>query len=70
MPILLDGCDLTGAELSGATLTSGRLAGGRIDGLKGALALKGISIDRELMIPVALAIMQALEISIDDDPAG
>jgi uncharacterized protein YjbI with pentapeptide repeats len=61
-------CDLTAAQLSKTTLTGSRLQRSVIDGLKGADALRGVTISSDEIIPAALALFGAFEMTIDDEP--
>ncbi len=64
-------CDLSGADLSQADLHGARLQGSKLDDIKGSKALAGVVIDSAQIVSVALAVMRALDILIDDeiDPA-
>jgi uncharacterized protein YjbI with pentapeptide repeats len=59
-------CDLTGAELSQATLTGARFLRSRLADLRGATALAGAVIDSGQIVPLALGLFAALEITVED----
>lgn len=59
-------CTLTGAELSQANLTGARLHGSTFGSLRGAAALRGTTISSAQVTPVALQVLAALAITIDD----
>jgi uncharacterized protein YjbI with pentapeptide repeats len=59
--------DLAGAELSQATLTGARLHGSTFESLRGAAALSGTTIGSAQVLPVALAVLGVLAITIDDE---
>lgn len=63
----LRSCDLTGVELSSAHLRGTHLQGSTLVGLRGADALRGVVIDPAQVHQVALGILAALEIVVDDD---
>jgi hypothetical protein len=54
-------------RLSGATLAGARLTRCRLDDVTGVLALRGVVIDTDSQIPVALALLAAFDITVDDD---
>jgi uncharacterized protein YjbI with pentapeptide repeats len=60
-------CDLSGAELSKAELRGARLQGSKLDDIKGSRSLEGVVIDSSQIVSVALGIMHALDILIDDE---
>ena len=60
-------CDLTGVHFSKSTLTGSHLAHSTVDRLEGADALRGASITSDLIVPVAMALLGAMAITIDDD---
>ncbi len=63
----ITGCDLTGVELSAARLPGARLQGSTLDGVRGAEALRGVVIDSAQVHPLALRVLAALDIEIDDE---
>lgn len=65
--VTLYDCDLSGAEFSKVKLRSGRLHGSQVDGLKGAHYLSGVTISTGQVLPLALQVLSALSISVDDD---
>ena len=64
--ILLSGCDLRGAVMHKARLAGTRLRRCRLEGLKGATALAGAEVDAEAVLPLGLALMAELSITISD----
>lgn len=65
--IHLFGCDLSWAELSKASLAGARLHGSRLEGAKGVENLRGAVIGSDQMVPVALSLLTAIGITVDDD---
>ena len=63
------GCDLSGVQLSKADLGGSRLNGSTLDRLRGADALRGVTISSDQIIPAALAVFATLNIDIDDGVA-
>jgi uncharacterized protein YjbI with pentapeptide repeats len=63
----LHDCDLSGADLAGADLTGARLHGSTLAGVKHGERLRGAVIDGGQLMPVALALFDALGIVVDDD---
>jgi uncharacterized protein YjbI with pentapeptide repeats len=71
-------CDLTGGDVSRARTHHGRFVRSTIDGLLGAEALAGSTVDAAQVVPLALALCASLGIAIGDpdtdvdgaDPAG
>lgn len=65
-------CDLRGAELSKAQLRGARLQGSKLDDIKGGRSLEGVVIDSSQIVTLALGIMGALDILVDDEiePGG
>ena len=59
--------DLTGAELSQASLNQARLHGSTLDELRGVPALRGITISSTQLVPLALQLLQVLDIKVDDE---
>ena len=59
--------DLTGAELSQASLNQARLHGSTLDELRGVAALRGITISSAQLVPLALQLLQVLDIKVDDE---
>ncbi|MCL2395438.1 MAG: pentapeptide repeat-containing protein, partial [Acidimicrobiaceae bacterium] len=60
-------CDLSGADLSKSDLRGSRLHGSILDRLHGGEALRGVTIGSEQIVPAALAVFAALNISVGDD---
>lgn len=61
-------CDLTELDVSASEMERVSLHGSTIDRLKGADALRGITIDSDQLVPLALPILAAKQIRVDDDP--
>jgi uncharacterized protein YjbI with pentapeptide repeats len=60
-------CDLTNAEFSKASIPDTRFHGSTLLDLKGAEYLTGAIIESSQVLPVALAVLAALRIGIDDE---
>jgi uncharacterized protein YjbI with pentapeptide repeats len=60
-------CDLTNAEFTKATIPDVRFHGSTLLDLKGAEYLTGAIIESSQVLPVALAVLAALRIRIDDE---
>jgi uncharacterized protein YjbI with pentapeptide repeats len=60
-------CDLTGSEFSKARLQDARFHGSNLTDLKGGQYLGGSTIESGQVLPVALGVLSALDIRIDDD---
>jgi uncharacterized protein YjbI with pentapeptide repeats len=60
-------CDLTGAEFSKATTAGVRLHGSTLRDLKGGQYLGGAVIESSQVLSLALGVLAALQIGIDDD---
>jgi uncharacterized protein YjbI with pentapeptide repeats len=60
-------CDLTGSEFSQANLDEVRFHGSNLEGLKGSQYLGGSTIGTGQVLPVALGVLAALNIRIEDD---
>lgn len=60
-------CDLSGADLSKSYLRGSRLHGSVLDRIRGGDALRGVRIGEDQIIPTALAVFAALNISIEGD---
>lgn len=60
-------CDLTNAEFTKASIPDVRFHGSTLLDLKGAEYLTGAIIESSQVLPVALAVLAALRISIDDE---
>jgi uncharacterized protein YjbI with pentapeptide repeats len=58
------GCDLTGAELSNCDMAGTRLLGSTLDRLKGAGSLRGVSISGDQIVPVAMSVFGAMDITV------
>lgn len=63
----LTSCDLSTAELSQAKLECVTFRSCQLDDLRGALALRGATIDIGSIVPVALSLFAAVDITIADD---
>jgi hypothetical protein len=61
-------CDLTEVDLSQSRFDQVSLHGSTVDRLKGADALRRCTIGSDQIIPLALPILAAREIKVDDDP--
>lgn len=60
-------CDLGDAKFSKARIAGARLQGSKLDTIHGADSLRGVVIDSSQIIPLALRVFGALEITIDDE---
>lgn len=60
-------CDLTASEFSKSKLAGVRLHGSNLEGLKGAMHLRNAIIDSTQVLPLALGVLAALDIEINDD---
>jgi hypothetical protein len=54
-------------ELSKSTLAGTRLQRSNLEGIRGAEALRGVTIGSDQIIPTALAVFVALDIGVSDD---
>lgn len=63
-----DGCDMTGADITKADLAGAIFHHSSLVGLKGWAALAGAVIDTPQIMLVALGLLTALAITVDDDP--
>jgi uncharacterized protein YjbI with pentapeptide repeats len=63
-------CDLTGAEFSKASAPGLRLHGSTLYDVKGSDALSGAVIESSQVLAVALGVLSALRIEVDDDREG
>lgn len=61
-------CDLTGVQISKSSLGGSRLQHSTLAGLKGADALRGVTISSDGILPAALAIFGAMGMSVADEP--
>ncbi|HUS62072.1 MAG TPA: pentapeptide repeat-containing protein [Acidimicrobiales bacterium] len=61
------GCDLSSAQLSKASLAGARLHGSRLESVKSVESLKGAVIGSDQMVPVALALLAAVGITVEDE---
>ena len=69
--VQLVGCDLSDADITRVALTEVRIEQCRLDGLRGARALAGASLDSTHLVPLALAVFADLGIAVDaGDPDG
>jgi uncharacterized protein YjbI with pentapeptide repeats len=60
-------CDLTGAEFSKATASGVRFHGSILHDLKGGQYLRGAVIESSQVLSLALGVLAALQIGVDDD---
>jgi uncharacterized protein YjbI with pentapeptide repeats len=60
-------CDLTGAQFSQADLSGARMHGSRLDDVGGAQYLKGVTISSAQILPMALQLLPALGLIVDDE---
>lgn len=67
--VAFDACDLRHADFSQATAADTDLRGSTLDGIRGVVALKGVTIDSMQVLPFALSALTELGITIDDEPA-
>lgn len=65
--VVIADCDLTGADVSQARLPGVRLAGSTVDGLRGAASLRDAVIDADQVLPLGVALLAALGVTIEDD---
>jgi uncharacterized protein YjbI with pentapeptide repeats len=61
-------CDLTEVDVTGSELEAVSLHGSTVDRLKGAASLRGLTIGSDQLVPLALPILAAQGIVVDDDP--
>jgi uncharacterized protein YjbI with pentapeptide repeats len=61
-------CDLTGVDVSESDFEAVSIHGSTVDRLKGAASLHGLSIGSDQLVPLALPILAAQRIRVDDDP--
>jgi uncharacterized protein YjbI with pentapeptide repeats len=64
------GCELTGANFQDSRLTGMRLHGSTLDDIRGALSLRGARIGSDQLVPLGVAMLDALEIRVTDGPAS
>jgi uncharacterized protein YjbI with pentapeptide repeats len=60
-------CDLTEVDVSASEFEQVSLHGSTVDRLKGAEALQRVTIGSEQLVPLALPILKAREITVDDE---
>lgn len=60
------GCDLTGADVSFSDLRGASLLGSVLEGLKGAVHLRGVTIDLTQVLDLSAGLFHALDITVDD----
>jgi uncharacterized protein YjbI with pentapeptide repeats len=60
-------CDLTASEFSKSELAGVRLHGSNLEGLKGVMQLRTAIIDSTQVLPLALGLLAALGIEVNDD---
>lgn len=63
----LSSCNLTGAELSKATLAGSRLSNSTLDRVSGVETLRGVIISTDMLLPTALAVFGAMDITVNDE---
>lgn len=63
----LSSCNLTGAELSKATLAGSHLSNSTLDRVGGVEALRGVIISSDMILPTALAVFGAMDITVNDE---
>jgi len=63
----MTGCDLTDVDFSKADLVGSHLQGSRLDGVRGGDALRGVSVGSDQLIPAALAVFEAMDVTVTDD---
>jgi uncharacterized protein YjbI with pentapeptide repeats len=63
----IQGCDLSNVEFSKCDLAGSRLQRSRLEGIRGADFLRGVTISSDQIIPAALALFAAIDISVDYD---
>jgi uncharacterized protein YjbI with pentapeptide repeats len=61
-------CDLTEVDVTGSEFETVSLHGSIVDRLKGAASLRGTTIGSDQLVPLALPILAAQGILVDDDP--
>ena len=61
-------CDLTEVDVSTSRFEQVSLHGSKVERLKGAEALQGCTIGSDQLVPLALPILHAKRITVDDDP--
>lgn len=61
-------CDLTEVDVSASKLDAVSLHGSTVDGLKGAESLHNLTVGSDQVVPLALPILAARRIRVDDDP--
>jgi uncharacterized protein YjbI with pentapeptide repeats len=65
--VRLLGCDLTGADFSKATMAGAALHRSTVEGLLGADALRGAVVAGDQVLSLALPVLAALGVRVDDD---
>ncbi len=61
-------CDLTEVDVTGSDFDQVSLHGSTVDRLKGADSLHGLTIGSDQLVPLALPILHARRITVDDEP--
>ena len=61
-------CDLTEVEVTGSDFEAVSLHGSTVDRLKGAASLHGVTVGSDQLVPLALPILAARRIVVDDEP--
>lgn len=61
-------CDLSEVEVTAAEMEAVSLHGSTVDRLKGAASLRGLTIGSDQLVPLALPILAAQGIVVDDEP--
>jgi uncharacterized protein YjbI with pentapeptide repeats len=64
-----DTCDMTRADLSGAAIQTTSLRGCTVDGLRGVASLRGATVTRDAVLPLAISAFGELGIVVADDAA-
>lgn len=62
--------DLTDAQFSQVRLTDGRLHGSKLERVRGAEYLSGVAIEPAQVLPMAMQVLSALGVRVDDDREG
>jgi uncharacterized protein YjbI with pentapeptide repeats len=65
--IRIHGCDLANVDFSKCDLVAGHLQRSRLDGIRGGDSLRGATIGSDQVIPAAIALFDAIGISVDDN---
>jgi uncharacterized protein YjbI with pentapeptide repeats len=65
--IRIHGCDLSNVDFSKCDLEASHLQRSRLDGIRGGESLRGATIGSDQVIPAAIALFDAIGISVDDN---